>query len=158
MSFLMRTVGMLLLGGTAGALLGAVLTALISIALGVLIGGLLGFLTTPYDPTGIFAFPILLVLYSPPFGTITGALAGAGSLVSGTLKVGIGLAALSALIAPAVLCTEPNFYGGLELGSLEYCIVPGIVVGGVAILAAVLASALILEAQRVWQSRQARSK
>ena len=153
----MKTVGLLLLGGTAGALLGAVLTAIIGIAFGALIGGLGGFLTTPYDPTGLFYFPILLVLYSPPFGAITGAFSGAGALVSGTLKVGIGLAALSAIIAPVVLCTEPNFYGGLEHGSLEYCLLPGIVVGGIAIVAAILASALILKAQRVWQSRQARS-
>jgi hypothetical protein len=45
----------------------------------------------------------------------------------------------------------------LKLGLLEYCLVPGIIVGDIVIFATVLSSAFILKAQRFWQSRNKRS-
>ncbi len=120
-----------LLGGAAGWPLGILFAAVVGAALTLGIG-LLDALIEP-SPQGMQPaadaplMAVLLIGYlgaslTPPVGILSGA----ATLASGNLRAGFATSILSSFIPVVKVCVCPNWYGGIEEGSLAACAEPAL--------------------------------
>ncbi len=137
---LLASVGRFFLGGFAGGALGLALAAILGFSLGLAIGGVIALSETVNPPPappegmhqqGVLTLALMLGFFSVPFGVVVGALAGSATLATARFKVGLVVSAVVGIFPSLVVCLDPNWYGGLELGSFPGCLVPGSVLGGI---------------------------
>ena len=157
---LLVPVARLFLGGFAGAVTGIAFSAAIGFALGLIIGGAISAYEAFQPPTavpegmaehGLLSLAFLLGHFSIPFGLVAGTLAGASALGTGRVRLGLIASAILGVLPSAVVCLDPNWYGGLELGSFPGCLAPGSVFGAIAGLTGAIIAVL---ATRLFQACQ----
>jgi len=153
------------LGGAAGWGLSIPFAALLGAVLGLGAAVMLSSIS-PLDagsgpvadgpPMLVFVLALWGASLAPPVGSIAGAI----TLSTRSPRLGIGAALLSSVIPVVRVCFDPNWYGGVELGSLSRCAEPAVTWFSIAASAGILVvltihcSARFIDRQfNAWRSR-----
>jgi len=121
-----RVIFKAIIGLLAGSVLGALFSALVGLIFGLVVGLISSFIQYPDYPLDTRFYEsmpvaIVLIVWSPPFGSFVGAISGAVKIASGKSNFGYIAAALSAIFMSLTICLDPRWFGGLELNSFDTC-------------------------------------